>query len=382
MKKSKESSTAGLLISTRKGAFVLSGDSARKNWKLSNPILLGHTVHHMMQDPRDHRTLLIAARTGHLGPTVFRSTDFGKTWKEASRPPAFPKAREGQKGQVVDHTFWLTPAHESEPNAWYAGTSPQGLFRSDDGGNNWSPVTGLNEHPEYSKWMGWVENGTPDGPKLHSVIVDPRDPLHIYVGMSSGGIHESRDGGKTWSALIDGLEVVEGFEASRVDFHDPHCMRICPSQPDRLYQQNHCGIYRIDRPSKEWIRIGKKMPKSIGDVGFGIVVHPRNADVVWVIPMDGSGVWPRTSPGGKPAVYTLRNGGKTWQRQDAGMPAENAWWTVKRQALTVDSHDPVGVYFGTTSGEVWASRDEGAKWSCIARNLPEIYGVESAQLRK
>ena len=371
---------AALLVATRKGAFILKSDGARRSWKQGAPISLGHIVHHVVQDPRDRRSMLMAARTGHLGPTVFRSTDFGKTWKEASRPPAFAKAREGQKAHVLDHTFWLTPGHASEPNAWYAGASPQGLFRTDDGGDTWEPVAGLNEHPEYSQWMGVQENGTPDGPKLHSILVDPRDRAHLYLGMSSGGVHESLDGGRHWTPLIKGMEVVESFDPSRIDFHDPHCVRFAGGNPDRLYQQNHCGIYRIDRPSNEWTRIGRSMPKDVGDIGFPMVTHPRDEDVAWVFPMDGSGVWPRTSPDGKPAAYVTRNGGGSWKRLDGGFPKRDAWWTVKRQAMTADGHDPVGLYLGTSSGEVWASRDEGAQWTNIARHLPEIYAVEAAEL--
>jgi photosystem II stability/assembly factor-like uncharacterized protein len=372
------SGPVALLVATRKGAFLLRSKGNRRGWRISKPIFLGHIVHHVVQDPREPRTLLVAARTGHLGPTVFRSHDSGKTWKEATRPPAFPKAPEGQKGQVVDHTFWLTPGHASERGTWYAGTSPQGLFRSEDGGATWTGVAGMNEHPEYSKWMGAVENGTPNGPKLHSVLVDPRDKEHLYLAMSSGGVFESGDAGRTWKPLVKGLEVVESFDASVLQYHDPHCMRFAGGNPDRLYQQNHCGIYRIDRPGETWKRIGKSMPKSIGDVGFSMTVHPRDANVLWVLPMDGSGVWPRTSPGGKPAIFVSRNGGKSWQRQAKGLPAGNAWWTVKRQAMCADAHDPVGLYFGTTSGEVWASRKEGARWKCIARHLPEIYAVEVA----
>ena len=376
---STKSSAVTLLVATRKGAFLLKSDPSRKTWKQSAPIFLGHIVHHMVQDPREPRTILMAARTGHLGPTVFRSTDGGKSWKEAKTPPAFPKAPEGKKGQVVDHTFWLTPGHASEKRTWYAGTSPQGLFRSEDAGETWTSVTGLNEHPEYSQWMGAVENGTPNGPKLHSVLVDPRDAQHLYVAMSSGGVFESKDAGKSWAPLVKGLEVVENFDASVLQFHDPHCMRFSGPNPDRLYQQNHCGIYRIDRPGETWTRIGKSMPKAVGDVGFNMTVHPRDENTLWVLPMDGSGVWPRTSPAGKPAVFMSKNGGKSWTRQAKGMPAKDAYWTVKRQAMCADANAPVGLYFGTSSGEVWASRDEGSSWSCIARHLPEIYAVESAR---
>ncbi len=367
-----------LLVATRKGAWLVHGDAARRNWRADGPHFLGHIIHHLVLDPRNGRTLLAAAKTGHLGPTVFRSTDLGKTWKEAKQPPAFAKKEGG--GRSVDHTFWLTPGHASQPGVWYAGTSPQGLFRSDDDGITWTSASPINDDPQYLAWMGTVQDGTPDLPKMHSIIVDPRDPQHIYFGMSGGGVHESRDGGKTFNLLIDGLEVVEGFPKNDPTVHDPHCVRICPSNPDRLYQQNHCGIYRLDRPSTTWTRIGKSMPKKVGDIGFNMTVHPRDADTCWVLPMDGQTVWPRTSPEGKPAVYVTRNGGKTWQRQDNGFPSEQAWWTVKRQAMSADARDPVGLYFGSTQGELWASRDEGASWRCIVRHLPEIYAVEAAEL--
>ena len=368
------------LVATRKGAWFFHGDEARTNWRAEGPHFLGHIVSHLVLDPRDGRTLLAATKTGHLGPTVFRSTDRGRTWKEAARPPAFAKAPDGEKGRTVDHTFWLTPGGPGEPDVWYAGTSPQVLFRSGDGGTTWEAFSSINDDPRYREWMGTVQDGTPDGPKLHSIIVDPRDSAHIYFAMSGGGVHESVDGGRTWVPILQGLEVVEGFDRTQPTFHDPHCVRLCPTNPDRLYQQNHCGIYRRDGPSSEWVRIGKNMPKRVGDIGFPLVVHPRDDDTVWVFPMDGTTVWPRTSPGGKPAVYATRNGGKTWQRLDAGLPEEQAWWTVKRQAMTRDARDPVGLYFGTTSGELWMSRDEGRKWSCIAQHLPEIYAVEAAEL--
>lgn len=371
-----------VLVATRKGAWLFHGDAARKNWKADGPHFLGHVISHMVLDPRDGKTLLAAAKTGHLGPTVFRSTDMGKTWKEAAQPPAFAKAPEGEQGRSVDHTFWLAPAHANEPGVWYAGTSPQGLFRSEDGGVNWKPFSTINDDPRYREWMGTAQDGTPDGPMLHSILIDPRDPKHLYFGMSGGGVHETLDGGKTWKVMIKGMDVVEGFgfDPAQPTFHDPHCLRMCPSNPDRLYQQNHCGIYRIDRPSDTWVRIGRSMPKKTGDIGFPMVVHPRDDNTAWVFPMDGTSVWPRTSPEGKPAVYGTKNGGKTWQRMDKGMPASQAWWTVKRQAMSADTAGTVGLYFGTTSGELWLSRDEGKRWACIARNLPEIYAVETAML--
>jgi len=369
-----------VMVATRKGAWLLQSDAKRKAWQVDGPHFLGHIVSHVQLDPRDGRTLLAAAKTGHLGPTVFRSSNLGRTWKEAARPPAFAKPPEGVAPRSVDHSFWLAPGHASERGTWYAGTSPQGLFRSEDGGDTWAPIASINDDAQFREWMGSVQDGTPDGPKLHSIIVDPRDAAHLYFAMSSGGVHESTDAGRSWHTLVQGLEVVEGFDVATLTFHDPHVVRLCPSNPDRLYQQNHCGIYRLDRPGTEWQRIGKKMPKRVGDVGFPMVVHPRDDKTCWVFPMDGTSVWPRTSPQGRPAVYVTRNGGKSWQRQDTGLPEQQAWWTVKRQAMTADAQDPAGLYFGTTSGELWMSRDEGARWQCIAQHLPEIYAVEVAAL--
>ena len=369
-----------VLVGTRKGAWIFHGDPKRKTWRADGPHFLGHIINHLVLDPRDGKTLLAAASTGHLGPTLYRSTNLGKKWEEVKQPPAFAKAKKGQQGRSVNHTFWLQPGLPDEPGVWYAGTSPQGLFRTEDGGATWAPFSSINDDPQYREWMGSVQDGTPDGPKLHSIIIDPRDPAHLYFAMSGGGVHESTDGGKSWNTLIKGLDVVMGFDAANAAFHDPHCIRLCPSNPDRLYQQNHCGIYRLDRPSDTWQRIGKKMPKKVGDVGFPMVVHPRDDNTVWVFPMDGTMVWPRTSPEGKPAAYVTRNGGKTWKRLDTGMPESQAWWTVKRQAMTADAQDPVGLYFGTTSGELWMSKDEGERWSCIARHLPEIYSVETVAI--
>jgi photosystem II stability/assembly factor-like uncharacterized protein len=373
-----------LLVATRKGAWIFHGDARRKTWAADGPHFLGHTISHVKLDPRDGRTLLAAAKTGHLGPTIFRSTDFGKSWKEAKQPPAFARPGNGLPARSVDHTFWLTPGHASERDTWYAGTSPQGLFRSEDGGVTWAPLPSVNDDPQLREWMGTVQDGTPDGPKLHSITVDTRDPAHLLFAMSGGGVHESRDAGRSWRTLIKGLEVVEGFDPNTVTFHDPHCVRQCPSQPGRLYQQNHCGIYRLDgwgdaAGDGTWQRIGRKMPKRVGDVGFPMVLHPRDADTAWVFPMDAATVWPRTSPDGKPAAYVTRNGGRSWQRLDQGLPAQQAWWTVKRQAMTADAQATPALYLGTTSGELWIGHDEGARWTNIARHLPEIYAVEVAE---
>ena len=363
-----------LLVGTRKGVFIASSDAARRAWTISAPMFLGHIANHVVLDPRNRTRMVLGASTGHLGPTVFHSDDLGATWAESTRPPAFTTG--DRLGRSLKSVFWLTPGHPDEPGVWYAGGSPQGLFRSEDAGDTWAPVDGWNDHPMWETWSEYPEENTPDGSMLHSVIVDPRDAAHMLLGLSGGGVFETHDRGTDWHPLNAGCRA-DFFPDPYPEFgHDPHCVRMHPADPDRLYQQNHCGIYRLDRPGRTWQRIGLKMPKKVGDVGFPMVVHPRDANTCWVFPMDGTDVWPRTAPAGQPAAYRTRNGGKTWQRLDTGLPAEQAWWTIKRQAMTADAHDSPALYVGNTGGELWIGRDEGDSWSCIARHLPEIYAVE------
>ena len=364
-----------LWLGTRKGLFALRTDARRSTWKLTGPQFLGHIIHHVVQDSRSPRTLLMAAKTGHLGPTVFRSADRGRSWREAAQPPAFRKAADGEPARAVERVFWLTPGHASEPQVWYAGSSPVGLFRSVDGGERWEPVAGFNDHPMRPKW---VLNGTPDGELTHSILVDPRDPKHLYLGISVGGMFESTDGGADWAPLNEGVAADFLPDPNAAFGHDPHCIAQHPAKPDRLYQQNHCGIYRLDRPARGWERIGKAMPKKVGDIGFPIVLHPADPDTAWVLPMDGQTVWPRTSIDGRPAVYRTRDAGRSWQRLDRGLPRAQAWFTVLRQAMCADTQARTGLYFGTTGGDVWASANGGDSWRCIARHLPEIYSVGHA----
>jgi hypothetical protein len=369
-----------LVVATRKGAFILRTDEDRERFRLEGPHFLGHIVHHAVLDPRDRETLLVAVSTGHLGPTVFRSTDLGKSWQEARHPPQFPKAAEGERARAVKHVFWLASGHTDEPAVWYAGTSPQGLFRSEDRGETWEGVGGFNGHPMYEQWTGGEQDGTPDGPTLHSILIDPRDRRRMYIGMSGGGVFVTDDQGASWRPINRGCRA-DFFPDPYPEFgQDPHCVALHPLRPDRLYQQNHCGIYRMDLPDEQWKRIGEAMPSEVGDIGFPIVLHPRDPDTAWVFPMDGSTVWPRVSPEGKPAAYVTRDAGASWKRLDRGLPRAQAWFTVKRQAFCADGFDPVGLYLGTTSGSLWASRDEGRRWTAIAEHLPEIYAVEAAAL--
>ncbi|HET7730270.1 MAG TPA: glycosyl hydrolase [Usitatibacter sp.] len=366
-----------VLVGTRKGLFILHADAQREGWEMEGPHFLGQVVHHAVLDPRDGRTLLAAVKAGHLGHTVFRSRDLGRTWEESTAPPAFPKAAEGGEAEAVQHVFWLAPAHALQPSRWYAGTSPQALFVSDDGGDRWQGVAGFNANPDRRRWIGGPQDAPPDGGTLHSVNVDPHDARHLYIGLSGGGVFESRDAGASWTPLNAGCAADFLPDPDAPFGHDPHCLRVHPVTGD-VYQQNHCGVYRLDRRAARWERIGRNMPAEVGDIGFALTLHCRDARTAWTFPMDGGTVWPRTAIGGKPAVYRTRDAGASWQRLDRGLPREQAWFTVKRQALASDPLQPVGVYFGTTCGEVWASFDEGDHWECLRMHLPHVYSVETA----
>jgi hypothetical protein len=386
-----QAGTRVLLVGTAKGGFLLADQGGRRKWELRGPFHLGQKVHDFRADPRDGRTLLLTATGGHLGPTVYRSTSGGRTWSEAQTPPRFgrlgrgkAKARAtGSRGFAVDKNFFLAPGPAEEAGTWYCGTSPSGLFRSEDGGATWKGVAGFNERPEWWDWTNGGAPGSPEGALLHSIVVDPRDAEHLFVSMSSGGTFESFDGGRHWQPLNKGV-AADFLPVKEPEYgHDPHCMIQHPGDPDRLYQQNHCGIYRLDRGHTDtWERIGRAMPKPVGDIGFPMVPHPTDPDTVWVFPMDGTALWPRTSPGARPAVYRTRDGGRKWERLDGGLPRENAWLTVYRQAMCADDDArATGLWFGTTNGQIFGSRDGGERWDVVVEHLPRIFSVRTAVLR-
>jgi hypothetical protein len=326
-----------LLVATRKGAWLYHGDAARRSWRVDGPHFLGHIINHLLLDPRDGRTLLAAAKTGHLGPTIFRSTDLGATGRKLrGRPPSHRRSTVSPGAFGRSHLLAgagpRRRARRLVRRHLAAGTVP--LRR------RWRDLGAVLVHqrrpaiPPVDGQRAGRHAGRAEAAFDHRRSARPAASVLRDVGRRRARVASTV--GELLDRCVDRLQVVEGFDRGEVTFHDPHCLRLCPSNPDRLYQQNHCGIYRLDRPATRWRRIGRNMPAEVGDIGFPMVVHPRDDDTAWVLPMDGSDVWPRTSPGGRPAVYATRDGGENWQRHDAGLPASEAWWTVKRQAMCAD----------------------------------------------
>ena len=277
----------------------------------------------------------MAAKTGHLGPTVFRRGPRPHV-EGGHPPPAFP-GRGGEKPRAVERVFWLTPGHSCEPGVWYAGTAPAGLFRSADGGDHWEPVAGFNDHAMNAKWA--AGSRTPDGEFLHSVLVDPRNARHLYLAISIGGVFESTDGGQDWAPLNGGV-AADFLPDPTVAFgHDPHCVI-------RIRCTRTACISRTTAASTAWI--GRR------DAGFASGRPCRRASATSASRScctRGTPTWPgccrwtarpsgRASVGGKPAVYHTRDAGRSWRRLDRGLPGGHAWFTVLRQAMCVDAHAP------------------------------------------
>ena len=357
-----------VLIGTRKGAFILAGDpdgrGSAESWRLSGPLCEGWPINHFRHDPATG-ALLAGGGSPWYGAAVWRSDDLGASWTHSSQGITY-----GDDGPAMRSVWHVEPVGD----VLYAGVEPAGLFKSLDGGASWTHVEGLRNHPSRP---GWQPGNV--GLICHTVFAHPSDADRMWVAISAVGCFATEDGGETWEARNHGVRVDGLPDPYPETGQCVHKMVAAAGRPDRLYQQNHCGIYRLNRPATRWTRVGRNMPTDVGDIGFGVVPHPRDPDTAWVFPMDGTGDWSRTSPGGKPAVYRTSDAGASWERQDAGLPTEQAWWTVKRQAMAADARDPVGLYLGNTSGELWASDDEGASFHCLFRHLPQIFSVTAGQ---
>jgi len=349
-----------VLIGSKKGAFIIESDASRRDWRVRGPYCEHWPITHVAADPGDG-ALYATGGNAWFGPAVWKSTDGGANWTHSSHGLAYPQ------GETPVQCAWV--AHLAHGRV-YVGVEPAGLFVSDDGGQSFHEVEGLRRHPTRSEWQpGGI------GLVLHSIVSDPADARRLWVGISSVGVFYTQDGGESWSPRNTGTRCDYLPEGQRYPEFGQcvHNLTLAPGQSNRLYQQNHCGMYRSDDGGATWLSIEEGLPSSFG---FPVAAHPRDPETLFFLPLNGD-TKGRYPPNAGAAVWRSRDGGAHWRDARKGLPQSGAYFGVMRQAMATDALDPAGVYFGTSNGSVYASRDEGETWECIARDLPAISSVET-----
>lgn len=349
-----------LMVGTKKGAFLMQSDGDRRDWSLEGPFCAAWPVQDMAWDPAT-RSVLAAAGNAWYGPAIWRSPDLGKTWEHSSEGMAYPEAE-----TPVVAAWSLLPAGDTI----YAGVEPAGLFRSQDGGVTWSHVSALRGHPTSAYWGPGA-----GGLILHHIVVDPADPARAWIAISAAGCYATEDGGDSWEPRNKGVrtDFLPDVEPGTAEVGQ--CVHsLQRDAAGRLFQQNHCGVYRSDDGARTWQEITAGLPSQFG---FPVAVHPRTPNTAWVVPLDEE---TRAMPGGRAAVWKTTDGGESWKQLTGGLPDTQAHLNVLRSALCTDTLEPVGLYFGTGSGSVFVSGDEGESWTEIARHLPAVTSVETVVL--
>ena len=354
-----------LLVGTPKGAFILESDADRRSWTSRGPLCEGWPIHDLVHDP-SNGAIYAAGGSPWYGPAVWRSDDLGATWTHSSAGLSFGDG-DGVEAMKTVWSLATTP-----DGALLAGVEPAGLFRSDDGGSTWSHVEGLTKHESRPTWQPGA-----GGLILHTVVPHPTDADRTWVGISSVGVFETRDGGATWEPRNRGVRADYNPDPYPVTGQCVHKFAMAAGEPETLYQQNHCGMYRSSDGGAAWEEITHNgLPSQFG---FPLVTHPRDPKTFWLIPLNGDQAG-RYVPEGRAAVWRTHDRGDTWIRADAGLPHEDAYLSVLREAMARDTLDPVGITFGTKTGQLWHSRDGGDQWDRITANLPEVWAVEAVVL--
>ncbi|MDQ2984314.1 MAG: exo-alpha-sialidase [Actinomycetota bacterium] len=347
-----------LFAGTRKGLFVLRGDESRGKWEVEGPLLPGWEVFHAIRDPRDG-VLYTATNNPVYGASVHRSDDLGQTW-ERSEGLALPEGSD----LTLERTWHVEPGHDSTPGTLWLGGAPGVLFRTDGGAETWQVVNGIFEHPTRDQW-----NPGAGGLCCHSIQVDPDEPQRLYVGISAAGVFRTDDGGETWQPANKGTAADFMPDKYPEVGQCVHKLLLHPARPERLWQQNHCGVYRSDDRGESWERLdGNGLPSGFG---FPIALEPGDPDVAYVVPEEGAEN--RVTCDGRLGVYRTEDAGASWELHAAGLP-EPAWIAVMREGLTFDE---AGVYLGTQSGSVFVLAD--GTWTEAARQLPPVLSVEVSE---
>ena len=354
-----------LLVGTTKGAFLVQSNAQRKRWKAGGPYFHGQAVYAMAYDSRGGQHRIWASTQGIWGTQLRSSDDFGKSWTNPQESVIrFPN----DSGVSLKNIWQITLGGPEQSNVLYCGVEPAALFESRDAGETWSLVRGLFDHPHRHRWM--PGNG---GLALHTIMLDPTDNQRMYVGISAGGVYRTDDGGITWTAQNRGIRAM--FLPNKYPEFGQcvHKIVLHPARPERLFLQNHWGLYRSDDYGENWSDIANGVPS---DFGFAMVMNPKNPDCVYVVPVESDEF--RCTCDGRLRVYRTRNAGASWEPLVRGLPQKAAHETVLRDAMTVDSYDSPGIYFGTRSGKLFGSSDEGKTWQRILEGLPPVVCIRAA----
>ncbi|MDQ1670720.1 MAG: hypothetical protein QOE40_2781 [Actinomycetota bacterium] len=365
-------SAVRVLVGTRKGAFVLTADGKRDKWDVSGPHFAGWEMYHVKGSPADPDRIYASQSGGWFGQLIQRSDDGGTTWSPVGNKFDYdgdPGTHQWYDGTPRPWEFkrvWHLEPSLTDPDTVYAGVEDAGLFRSDDGGQEWSELAGLRGHGSGPNWQPGA-----GGLCLHTILLDPSDPQRIYVAISAAGAFRSDNAGKTWQPINQGL-LSDGIPDPDAEVgHCVHRIAMHPSRPDVLFMQKHWDVMRSDDAGGMWHEVSGNLPS---DFGFPIDVHAHEPDTIYVVPIKSDSE--HFPPEGKLRVYRSRTGGNEWEPLTKGLPQRDCYVNVLRDAMAVDSLDSCGVYFGTTGGQVYVSADAGDSWEPIVRDLPAVLSVE------
>src|SRR4051812_29928758 len=359
-----------LLVGTMKGAFLFRSDRERKEWESGGPYFPGRAIYAFAYDDRKGRNRLWAAvNSPFWGSYLSSSENFGENWTE---PEEYGIKFAEDTGAAVKQIWQITLGHKDQPDTLYCGVEPASLFKSTDAGTSWELVKGLYDHPHRPQWQ---PGG--GGLCLHTILPDPTNSKRLHIAISTGGVYRTDDGGETWEARNVGV---------RAQFLPPdqrypefgqcvHKIVNHSSNPERMFLQNHWGLYRSDNGGDSWTDVADGVPS---DFGFAMQMDRNDKDTVFIVPLESDEF--RCTPEGKLRVYRTRDAGESWQPLSDGLPQENAFETVLRDGMTGDQGNPMGVYFGTRNGKLFCSNDAGDSWQAIAEGLPPIVCVKTATI--
>jgi len=365
-------SSVRVLVGTHKGAFILTSDGKRQKWDVSGPHFAGWEIYHMKGSPADPNRLYASQSTGWFGQIIQRSDDGGQTWEAVDNKFEYdgvPGTHQWYDGTPHPWEFtrvWHLEPSPTDPDTVYAGVEDAALFKTSDGGKSWQELSGLRGHGTGPNWQPGA-----GGLCLHTIILDKHNPNRIFTAISAAGAFRSDDSGQTWKPITRGLKSEFLPEPEAEIGHCVHHISMHHSRPDILFMQKHWDIMRSEDAGESWYEVSGNLPS---DFGFVIDVHAHEPDTIYVLPIKSDSE--HYPPEGKLRVYRSRAGGNEWEALTKGLPQRDCYVNVLRDAMSVDSLDPCGVYFGTTGGQVYVSADAGDSWAPIVHDLPAVLSVE------